>query len=306
MNELYSLADYLEQMSIDVYDWTLVFALLFITIELLDEGITRRLNKERILETLSSLFTQVPYYFTEIIVFSVAVYSYFTIYEYIPWKMPETGATFLLVLLMADFVYYVEHVCIHKVRLFWLAHSVHHSSKVFNTATAFRFSLFDPIVSATFHLPLLLLGFNPIYIFAAEILIQAYQFWIHNEMIGKLGPIEWVFNTPSHHRVHHGSNAQYIDKNFGGILIVWDRIFGTFAKEEKLPKYGIGVTLPSKNPLTVQFFEFMNLFKDLRKANGIKQCLGYLFLSPGWRPEVKKKEKMGVRDKDRKDDVGKG
>lgn len=286
MNELYSLTDYLEKMSIDVYDWTLVFALLFLTIELIDEGISRRMNGERFLETLSSIFTQVPFYFSEILVFSTVVYGYFTIYEYIPWKMPDTGATFLLVLIMADFVYYVEHFCMHKVRLFWLAHSVHHSSKVFNTATAFRFSLFDPIISATFHLPLLLLGFNPIYIFAAEILIQAYQFWIHNEMIGKLGPVEWIFNTPSHHRVHHGSNAQYIDKNFGGILIVWDRLFGTFAKEEKLPKYGIGVTLPSKNPLTVQFFEFMNLFKDLRHANNFKQRLGYIFLAPGWKPKA--------------------
>lgn len=288
MNELYSMGDYLQQMSIDIYDWTLVFALLFITIELLDEGVSRRMNGERFLETLSSLFTQVPYYFTEVFVFSAAVYSYFTIHAYIPWKMPETGATFLLVLVMADFVYYVEHFCMHKVRLFWLAHSVHHSSKIFNTATAFRFSIFDPVISATFHLPLLLLGFNPIYIFAAEILIQAYQFWIHNEMIGKLGPVEWVFNTPSHHRVHHGSNAEYIDKNFGGILIVWDRLFGTFAKEEKLPWYGIGVTLPSKNPLTVQFFEFTNLFKDLRSATGIKQRLGYVFLTPGWKPKEHK------------------
>lgn len=303
MNELYSLTDYLQQMSIDVYDWTLVFALLFITIELLDEGVSRRMSGERFLETLSSLFTQVPYYFTEVIVFSAAVYSYFTIHAYIPWKMPDTGATFLLVLVMADFVYYVEHFCMHKVRLFWLAHSVHHSSKVFNTATAFRFSIFDPVISATFHLPLLLLGFNPIYIFAAEILIQAYQFWIHNEMIGKLGPVEWVFNTPSHHRVHHGSNAQYIDKNFGGILIVWDRLFGTFAREEKLPKYGIGVTLPSKNPLTVQFFEFMNLFRDLRGAKGLRQSLGYIFLTPGWKPEAVESEEQ-LKQKKAKQDVG--
>ena len=283
-SQFYSLADSLEQMSIDVYDWTLVFAILFLTVELLDEGISRRLNGERVLETLSSLFTQIPFYFTEVIVFSVAVYSYFTIHEYIPWKMPDSSATFLLVLVMADFVYYVEHFCMHKVRLFWVAHSVHHSSRVFNTATAFRFSLFDPIISATFHLPLLLLGFNPIYIFAAEILIQAYQFWIHNEMVGKLGPIEWFFNTPSHHRVHHGSDSEYIDKNFGGILIVWDRLFGTFAKEEKLPKYGLTVELPSKNPITVQFFEFGNLFKDLRQAQGFKQRIGYVFRSPGWKP----------------------
>lgn len=287
-----TLTDYLEKMSIDVYDWTLVFALLFLTIELLDEGISRRLNGERMSETLSSLTTQIPFYFSEVIVFSAVVYSYFTIHAYIPWKMPDTTATFILVLFMADFVYYLEHVCMHKVRLFWLAHSVHHSSRVFNTATAFRFSLFDPVISATFHLPLLLLGFNPIYIFAAEILIQAYQFWIHNEMIGKLGPLEWVFNTPSHHRIHHGSDAEYIDKNFAGILIIWDRLFGTFAKEEKLPNYGLTIKLPSNNPFTVQFFEFGNLLKDLRKATGAKQFLGHIFMPPGWKPANKNRDRL--------------
>ena len=283
-----SLTEFLEQMSIEVYDWTIVFALLFLTIELLDEGISRRLSGERFLETLSSLFTQVPYYFSEVIVFSAAVYSYFTIYEYIPWKMPENTATFLLVLVMADLTYYIEHVCLHKIRLLWLAHSVHHSSSVFNTATAFRFSVFDPIASAVFHLPLLLMGFNPIYIFAAEILIQAYQFWIHNEMIGKLGPLEWIFNTPSHHRVHHGTDQGYLDKNFAGIFIIWDRMFGTFAEEKQLPTYGILPVMNSKNPLKVQFAEFQRLSVDLRKSESVSDVAGYLFCPPGWQPAKRK------------------
>lgn len=287
---LASITDYLEYMSIDIYDWTLVFAFLFLLIELTDDALTRRFSGERFLETLSSLVTQVPYYFTEVIIFSAAVYSYFTIYEYIPWKMPVNTMGFILVLIMADFTYYVEHFCLHKIRLLWLAHSVHHSSGVMNTATAFRFSLFDPVVSATFHLPLLLLGFHPMFIFAAEILIQAYQFWIHNEMIGKLGPLEWVFNTPSHHRVHHGSDEEYIDKNYGGILIVWDRIFATFAKEEKIPTYGLATPMRSKNPITVQFHEFYNIFRDVRKSRRFSETLGYLFLPPGWEPKERKEE----------------
>ena len=284
---LASITDYLEYMSIDIYDWTLVFALLFLTVELTDDALTRRFSGERFFETLSSLVTQIPFYFTEVVVFSAAVYGYFTIYEFIPWKMPVNTMGFLLVLLMADFTYYVEHLCLHRVRLLWLAHSVHHSSGVMNTATAFRFSLFDPVVSATFHLPLLLLGFHPMFIFAAEILIQAYQFWIHNEMIGKLGPLEWVMNTPSHHRVHHGSDKEYIDKNYGGILIIWDRIFGTFAKEDKIPTYGLATPMTSKNPITVQFHEFYKIFRDIKNAKGVGEVMGYVLRPPGWQPEHK-------------------
>ncbi|MCO7224938.1 sterol desaturase family protein [Pleionea sp. CnH1-48] len=285
LENITSLTDFFERMSFDVYDWVLVFAILFLMIELADDAVKKRLTGERLLETLSSIFTQVPFYLAEVFVFAGAVYGYFIVYEYIPWKMPVNAQSFVLVLVMADFTYYVEHFCMHKVRLFWAAHSVHHSSNVMNTATAFRFSLFDPVLSATFHLPLLLLGFHPVLIFSAEVLIQAYQFWIHNEMVGKLGPLEWIFNTPSHHRVHHGSDKEYIDTNYGGIFIVWDRLFGTFAEEKQLPKYGLTTPMTSKNPITVQFYEFGKMFKDLRKAENMSQVMGYLFRGPGWRPK---------------------
>jgi len=277
--------EYIEFMSFSIYDWVLVFAFLFLGLELLNEVFTRRFSGERFLETLSSMLTQVPYYFTEFVIFGGAVYLYFALYEFIPWKQPVNGYTALLVLMLADLTYYIEHYAIHRIRLFWLAHSVHHSSGVYNTATAFRFSLFDPMVSVLFHLPLVLMGFNPILIFAAEVLVQAYQFWIHNEMIGKLGPLEWIFNTPSHHRVHHGSDKKYIDKNFGGILIIWDRIFGTFQKEEELPNYGLTTPMTSKNPITVQFYEFPRLYKDLMKAKSVSEFAGYLFKPPGWQPK---------------------
>lgn len=278
--------EYVEYMSFSIYDWTLVFAILFISLELLNEALTRRFNGQRFLETLSSMFTQVPYYLTEGLVFAGAVYLYFTIYEYIPWQIPVNGYSAVLVLILADLTYYIEHYAIHRIRLFWLAHSVHHSSGVYNTATAFRFSLFDPVVSVLFHLPLVLMGFNPILIFAAEVLVQAYQFWIHNEMIGKLGPLEWFLNTPSHHRVHHGSDAKYIDKNFGGILIIWDRIFGTFQKEEELPNYGLTTPMTSKNPITVQFYEFPRLYQDLVKADSAAVFFKYLIKPPGWPPPM--------------------
>lgn len=284
MNET-SWLEYIEFMSFNVYDWVLVFAFLFLGLELLNEIATRRFNGERFLESLSSMFTQVPFYFAEMLVFGGAVYLYFMLHEQIPWQIPVNGYSALLVLLLADLTYYVEHYAIHRIRLFWLAHSVHHSSSVYNTATAFRFSLFDPMVSVLFHLPLVLMGFNPILIFAAEVLVQAYQFWIHNEMVGKLGPLEWFLNTPSHHRVHHGSDKKYIDKNFGGILIIWDRLFGTFQKEEELPTYGLTTPMTSKNPLTVQLYEFPRLYRDLLKARNGREFCGYLLRPPGWQPD---------------------
>jgi len=286
--------EFFEFVSFDIYDWTLVFALFFIALELTDDLVTKRFSGERFLETLSSMFTQVPFYLAEVLTFSAGVYLYFVIYEMIPWKLPVNGYTGLLVLMLADLTYYIEHYVIHKVRLFWLAHSVHHSSSMMNTATAFRFSFFDPIVSVMFHLPLVLMGFNPILIFAAEVLVQAYQFWLHNEMVGKLGPIEWLFNTPSHHRVHHGSDEKYIDKNFGGILIIWDRLFGTFQKEEELPNYGLTTPMTSKNPITVQFYEFSKLYRDLVKAKDVGDVLGYLFRGPGWQPKQSSKTSKSV------------
>ena len=275
---------FFQHISMEIYDWVLVFAVLFLGLEIMDDLVKGRATKSRFLETLSSIFTQVPFHLAEVVVFAGAVYGYFLLYEMIPWKLENTVTNFLVVLILADFTYYIEHYCMHRVRLFWVGHSVHHSSEVMNTATAFRFSLFDPVASAIFHLPLVLMGFNPIYIFAAEVLIQAYQFWLHNEMIGKLGPFEWIFNTPSHHRVHHGSNPEYIDKNYGGILIIWDRLFGTFAKETKLPTYGLTKPLNSINPVTVQFNELYKLINDLRTTKGLKSKLGYVLKAPGWKP----------------------
>lgn len=284
-----SISEYLEGMSINIYDWTLVFAVAFLLLELLNDVVTKRFSQNRFVETLSSLGTQIPYYFSEFFVFSLAVFTYFTIYEYITWKIPSTIEMFLVVLILADLTYYVEHYLLHKIRVLWTVHSVHHSSHMMNTATAFRFSIFDPLASFIFHIPLLLMGFNPMFIFAAEILVLAYQFWLHNEMIGKLGPFEWLFNTPSHHRVHHATNRKYIDKNFGGILIIWDRIFGTFQKEEELPKYGIYPQIKTVNPIKVQFSEFAHLFRDLASSKSLSDVIGYLFKAPGWESSNKKK-----------------
>ncbi len=281
------LLQYFEFIGFDVYDWALVFGGLFLLLDIADDILEKRMDKKHFLEILANLTTQIPYYLIELLIFGAYVYLAFYIYAYIPWKIPVTVGSAVLVLFLADFTYYVEHFCSHRIRLFWLAHSVHHSSPIMNVSTAFRFSMFDPIVSALFHVPLFLMGFHPILVFMGEVAVQAYQFWIHNEMIGKLGPLEWILNTPSHHRVHHGSDEKYLDKNYGGILIIFDRIFGTFQEEEELPTYGLTTPINTTNPLKVQFFEFPILFRDLWKANSWSDRAKYLFKGPEWKPENK-------------------
>ncbi len=281
--------EYIEQLSFGVYEWVVLFGVLFLALEVLNDAVTRQFNKKSAGETISSLVTQIPYYFSETFVFTGFVFLYFFIWDVTPWKMNPAGEYWPWMLLgaiiAADFIYYWEHRIMHRVRLLWLAHSVHHSSPMINTATAFRFSMFDPFISGAFHLPLVLCGVHPVYVFAGEIIVQAYQFWIHNEMTRKLGPLEWVLNTPSHHRVHHGSDKKYIDKNYGGILIIWDRIFGTFVAEQERPTYGLTTPINTINPFKVQFYEFPKLFRDIAGARSIGHAVKYIFKPPGWKPE---------------------
>lgn len=135
-------------------------------------------------------------------------------------------------------------------------------------------------------MPLALLGFPPAMILAAQALNLIYQFWIHTEAIERMGPLEWVFNTPSHHRVHHGSDPEYIDRNYAGILIIWDRMFGTFEPERHRPRYGLTKNIRTYNPLRIAFHEWAALFRDIRASGRLRDALGYLLRPPGWRPDA--------------------
>jgi len=283
--DTFNLQQFFEFVGFDIYDWVLLFAGVFLLLEIADDVLEKRMNKKHFLEIAANMVTQIPYYFAEIFIFGAYVYLGFYIHDMIPWKIPVTISTGILILFLTDFTYYVEHFAAHRVRLFWLAHSVHHSSPIMNVSTAFRFSLFDPLLSALFHIPLFFMGFHPVLILMGEVLVQAYQFWIHNEMIGKLGPLEWILNTPSHHRVHHGSDEKYLDKNYGGILIIFDRIFGTFQQEEERPNYGLTKPIETVNPIKIQFFEFPILFRQLARAKSMKERLNRLFKGPEWEPE---------------------
>ncbi len=213
----------------------------------------------------------------------IAVYA--GLYHLSPLRMPANRWwTYALLFLCDDLAFYWYHRVSHEVRVFWASHVVHHSSQYFNLSTALR----QPVVVVTtlpFWAPLALLGFAPWMIFTMQSISLIYQFGLHTERIGRLPrPVEYVFNTPSHHRVHHGANEQYLDKNYGGILIVWDRLFGTFAGEDERVVYGLTTNIHTFNPVRVAFHEYTAIWRDLRASARWSERLGYLFAGPGWRP----------------------
>ncbi|MBB5518415.1 sterol desaturase family protein [Amphiplicatus metriothermophilus] len=218
------------------------------------------------------------------LVFAAFVWAY----EYRLFDIPNTWQAILLCFVLDDLRYYWWHRISHERRWFWASHVVHHSSQHYNLTTALRQTWTGQILGAVlFKTPLVFLGFHPAMVVFVGGLNLVYQFWIHTEQIGRLGPLEWVFNTPSHHRVHHATNARYIDANYGGTLIVWDRIFGTFVPEDdaEKPRYGIVKNLGSFNPLVISFHEWIAMARDVLSARSPREVLGYLFGPPGWSPD---------------------
>lgn len=195
-----------------------------------------------------------------------------------PWS-------WLLLFVCEDLCYYWFHRAHHEVRFFWAAHVNHHSSRHYNLSTALRQSWTTPLTGPVFWVPLALLGFHPLMILSAQGVSLIYQFWLHTEWIGHLGPLEWLFNTPSHHRVHHGRNVEYLDRNYAGILIVWDRLFGSFEPERAPVDYGLTKNLDSFDPLVVGFHEWIAMFRDAARAASWRDALGHLLRPPGWSPD---------------------
>lgn len=190
----------------------------------------------------------------------------------------------ILVFFADDFSFYWHHRLSHEIRLLWTAHINHHSSEEYNLSTALRQSPTEYLYKKIFWVWMPLLGFHPLMILTMMQLNLIYQFWIHTETINRLGFFEKIFNTPSHHRVHHGSNIEYLDKNYGGILIIWDRLFGTF-QEEKVPvKYGITKNIHTYNIAEITFHELKSLINDVRNARTWKEKMSFIFQAPGWNP----------------------
>jgi sterol desaturase/sphingolipid hydroxylase (fatty acid hydroxylase superfamily) len=198
-------------------------------------------------------------------------------------EIPLNVGSIALAFLLQDFLYYWFHRASHHVRWLWASHIAHHSSRLMNFSTAFRQSLTYPISGMwLFWTPMIVLGFPPAVVFAVVALNLAFQFFVHTQTVRKLGVLEWLFNTPSHHRVHHACNPMYIDKNFGGVLIIWDRLFGSFVAEQECEpcRYGITDDFQSDNPLTITFYEWRRMLAETREITSWRQLPQILFGAP--------------------------
>jgi sterol desaturase/sphingolipid hydroxylase (fatty acid hydroxylase superfamily) len=204
----------------------------------------------------------------------------------------------LIALLANDFVFYWGHRLGHTCRWFWANHVSHHSSQHYNLTTALR-QPWTTLIAGVYllSLPVVWLGVSPALYFFAGGINLSYQFWIHTEAVQRLGPLEWVLNTPSHHRVHHATNPRYLDANYGGILIIWDRLFGTFVAEEPAdpPRYGLVKNLRTFNPLWIAFHEYLSIARDVWRARSLSEVRHYVFGRPGWSPDGSRKTSADIQ-----------
>jgi sterol desaturase/sphingolipid hydroxylase (fatty acid hydroxylase superfamily) len=216
----------------------------------------------------------------------LSVLSWFYNHSYVGWH--HAVAYWLLLLLAEDFIYYWLHRFDHEVRFFWATHVTHHSSEKINFTVGFRSSVFQPLYRFIYFIPLALCGFKPVDILFIYAATQIWGIFVHTEFINKMGWLEYIFVTPSHHRVHHARNPKYLDKNMGMFLIIWDKIFGTFQpelpeEEYEVLKYGLTKNIEKHTPTNIIFHEWIQLWKDIRQDDiGFKEKWNYIFGPPGW------------------------
>lgn len=274
---------------VDEYFMLIAAAIFFI--ELIRYAFKQQLNWNLVGDSVANLvtlfFLLVTLFFVGLMYVGVFTYAY---EHFSLTQLPITGWTILGCLILADLAYYWEHRFLHSNGLAWGTHSVHHSSPYFNISVAYRFGPLDWFFPFFFHLPLILMGFNPFVVLMCETLVQLYQTLLHTEMVKKFPrPIEAVFNTPSHHRVHHATNKRYLDKNYAGILIIWDRMFGTFVCEDEKVKYGVYPRINSVNPFKVYFDGYVKLGQQIWRAPNWAYRLRLLIKPPIWAWQQKQK-----------------
>jgi sterol desaturase/sphingolipid hydroxylase (fatty acid hydroxylase superfamily) len=225
----------------------------------------------------------------------VALLGYAALYVVSPLRLDTHQSwAWVYALLVVDLLFYTEHRAAHRVRLLWAAHQAHHNSQRFNLSTAVR-QKWNPWWELLVWTPLPLLGMPPWMIFTTFSVNLIFQFFVHTERIDRMWrPIEFVFNTPSHHRVHHASDAEYLDKNYAGMLIIWDRLFGSYAEETHRPTYGLTTNIDSYNPFKLQYYLYAQIWRDVRMATTWRERLGYVFAPPGWVPVSKAPVADGV------------
>lgn len=246
----------------------------------------KKFDYYRLNDSIANLSQGIGQQLTGIFMKTALFFGYKYIFEH--WRLfdfPQTIWVWILLFIGVDFFYYWFHRMSHQVNALWAAHIVHHQSEEYNLTVALRQSWFQGWFSWVFYLPLAFLGFDPLMFLTLSAFNTLYQFWIHTRLIKNMGPLEYILNTPSHHRVHHGSNPKYIDKNHAGTLIIWDRLFGTFQKEEEEVYYGITTPLASWNPLWANVHYWDELWNTAKKSPRWADKINVFIKPPGWFPE---------------------
>ncbi|TQF71411.1 sterol desaturase family protein [Pseudoalteromonas luteoviolacea] len=265
-------------------DWFFVIALSLFVIEIIRYAFKRQFTKNLLGDSIANFVTLALFILLVGLVAIAYVGLFFFVYDnYKIVELPTTLWTILCCIVLADLAYYWEHRFLHKNGFAWASHTVHHSSPHFNISVAYRHGPLDWLFPLFFYLPLAALGFHPFIILLAEVIVQVYQTLLHTETVKKLPrPIEAIFNTPSHHRVHHARNTRYLDKNYAGIFIIWDRLFGTFAREDEKVKYGVYPQINSINPLKVFFSGYIKLAQQIYHAPTWSHKFKLLHKPPIW------------------------
>ncbi len=277
-------------MSLIVYSIPIFF--LLIGLELLIAKM-KHLSYYRFNDAITNLSCGIESQLSGIFLKTATFVGYQYLYTHSFWKIENSLLTGILLFIGVDFFYYWFHRLAHEISFLWGSHVVHHQSEEYNLTVALRQAALQGAFSWVFYLPLAVVGFSPEMFLTIASLQTLYQFWIHTKLIDKMNPVfEYVFNTPSHHRVHHGVNPRYIDRNHGGTLIIFDRMFGTFQAEDEEVVYGITKQPKSWNPIWVNFEYWMDLFKQVFQVKRITDGIKMLLKMPGWKP----KELGGVEE----------
>ncbi|MES2619721.1 MAG: sterol desaturase family protein [Bacteroidota bacterium] len=244
-----------------------------------------KLNLYESKEALSSIGMGLGSLVIDILMKGLAFGTYMLLYQFRIFELGWHWYTWALIFFADDFTFYWHHRLSHEIRILWASHVNHHSSQTLNLATALRQSWGEQFYKFFWWLWMPLVGFPPLMMLMMMSISLIYQYWVHTELIRKLPKwFEFFFNTPSHHRVHHASNVRYLDRNHAGILIIWDRMFGTFSEErqEEKPIYGLTKNIHTFNLFKIASHEFFDIWKDVKSAPKFSDKLKYIFYSPGW------------------------
>lgn len=269
--------------------WAIPVFFLFMVIEIIAAKIEGkkiyRLN-DSINDLSCGVLEQVILAFVKTFLFGVYVliFQFFAVKNWHIFDIQPSLLSWTILFILVDFLYYWAHRFSHTTAIGWAGHAVHHQSEEFNLSVALRQGTFQPFFTFIFYLPLAVLGFLPAMFLVVKSANTLYQFWIHTRLINTMGSLEWLINTPSHHRVHHGKNEHYIDKNYAGVFIIWDRLFGSFEKEDIQPAYGVLTPLKSWNPIWANLSYFLHLGKLSIRSPFFIDKIKVWFMPPGWNP----------------------